>query len=244
MSSEEDIFTVAAKYLAAADDPLADLIALASLETAARGRRRRRNMLLGAATSLLLVVTAWALLGGPQPGLDHDSEDKRFAWTRTFWTGPAPTTDETALLKRYLRDDASLVRRGAVLALAQHNEPVDPSLLEEIAFEMSETLSRPLFVASTGRGELASEMLERREMTLRAVLTSIWYHAAREGSYPRPETIEALLSHEDDEIRSLCCRVLGEVKAYTLPAALRSRLLADTEKVRRAARKLLKRENE
>lgn len=244
MNDDSDPYMAAARRIAQSDDPRAEVLNLARLETTRR--RRKRSIKLAAVAALLLVgvgALSFALRAAPSASeFDTRTAKEDALWMQQLGVkvrqGPLASEDE-ARVRDFLYSDSGLRRRYAVLVLSGYGLEIDPAILDEIAFELAETIDHPVVVAARGGNHAADALFTNHQATLRAVARAIWYSCARTHSYPRVATIERLLAHPDPELRKTCYKALGHVDGYVLTAEMRARIEADTSDVRRAARKLL-----
>ncbi len=244
MTHDSDPFMAAALLVMQSDDPAAELLKLARLESS---RRRRRFWIKYCSVAALLLIGVGALWLAAERPSEQSAPELGSVIESARWViqlgpkarhGPLSTEDE-AKVRGYLRSESGLLRRVAVGALSTYGLEIDPTILDEVAFELTETLDHPVVVASHGGEHAADALFTNHQATLRAVAVAIWIHCARNHSYPRVETIERLLAHPDPEIRKSCCKALGHLTDYMPTSELRARIEADTAEIRRAARRLL-----
>lgn len=244
MNDRRGLYEEAAEVIARSRDPAGELVRVAQLQSGLERRRRTASACVGLALLLGVVVGTWLLheqeRDGHPVGRDPMAESE---WALGLLRRPASeglSTEEERRLRRALYSHSSRQRRIALVSLSHFGLEVPVERLEQIASGLEETLDLPEEIASAGDSGVRQALLSKRLSTMRTVTRSMWFHAAKHGDYPALSTLERFSRHSDETVRHNAYRALGEVVGYVPTDDMRLRLEKDTERVRRAAKKLLR----
>ena len=167
---------------------------------------------------------------------------ERCDWAQEVYLRPRGavlTEDEEERLRRYVLDGSSRVRRAAVLALSQYGKRIAPDTLLGL-LDLPETLDIPLGTPSEPVSSIEEALKSNRTATVRMVVRTIWLQTCREHAFPYIDRIEGFSRDPDPEVRKSAYRALGEITKYVPNPKMVERIQDDAERVRWAARKLLK----
>jgi hypothetical protein len=230
--SGSSIYADVAEMVAASEDPRAEILEIARMASA-RARRRRAVVTCSAVAAVLAVgFGAWAAwptsANEPtQVAADHRREvpaallspEAARAWLREIISRPRPSTltaAETDGVRGLLIHSSTIVRRGALRVLADH----DVLLRED---------------------ELAWFLANPHPDTDSQALRLAWRQCHAQGEWRACELLETFVMRAEMNLRKYAVRALGEVESYLPSEAVLELIRASDGPTRDAARKLLAR---